>query len=66
MPIPRTSVPRAEPFRSSSQDPAAQVPTDQLQHPPVPDHLRDPAHQNVVLDPVEELLNVEVHRPGFP
>ena len=35
------------------QDPTAQVPPNQLQHPFVSDHFCDPAHQDVVIDPVE-------------
>src|ERR1035441_1419575 len=35
----------------------------QMQHPLVPDHFRDPAHQNVVIDVVEKLGDVHVHHP---
>ena len=37
-----------------------------MQHLFVPDHLRDPAHQNVVIDVIEELGDVNVHHPFLP
>ena len=38
-----------------------QVPPNQLQHPLVANMLRNPARQHVMVDPVEELLQINVH-----
>ena len=38
-----------------------EVAANEPQHAPVRDPLRQPSHQHVVVDPVEELLQVDVH-----
>src|SRR6267378_4721287 len=43
-----------------------QVLPNQMQHSFVPDHSRNPSHQNVVIDLVEELGDVHVHHPFLP
>src|ERR1022692_4664284 len=43
-----------------------QVLPDQPQHPFVPDYAADPAHQNVVIDVIEELRDVDIHHPVLP
>src|ERR1039458_3607836 len=43
-----------------------QVLPNQSQHPLVPDHAADPAHQNVVIDVVEELCDIYIHHPVLP
>ena len=43
------------------QDAGLQVATNQPQHPLVRNSLGQPIHQDVVVDPVEELLQIHVH-----
>ena len=47
-------------------DSRPQVAPDQPQHPFVPDCLSNPVHQDVVVHPVEELGDVQVHHPALP
>ena len=32
----------------------------------VADHFADPSHQNVVVHPIEKLLDIQIHHPVFP
>src|SRR5271157_1189569 len=43
-----------------------QVLPNQMQHPFVTNHYRNPSHQNVVIDLVEELRDVYIHHPVLP
>ena len=43
--------------------PGPQIPSDQPQHSLVPNHFRDPLHQNVMVDVVEELRDINIHHP---
>ena len=43
--------------------PGPQIPSDQPQHLLVPNHFRDPLHQNVMVDVVEELRDINIHHP---
>ena len=45
------------------QNPAAQVPANQFQHPFVPDDGPDSPHHDVVMHPVKELLDVQIDDP---
>lgn len=44
-------------------DPGFQIPADQFQDPAVTDLARDPCHQDVMLDAVEEPVQIKVHDP---
>lgn len=45
-------------------DTAAQVEADEMEHPAVGDLSGNPAHQSIVLHPVEEFRQVDVNGPG--
>ena len=46
------------------QRPGLQVAVDELSHPSIRHPLFHQAHQLIVVDPVEELLEVQVHHPA--
>jgi hypothetical protein len=48
------------------QRPCLQVPIDELEDPSVRDPRLDPAHQLVMIHPVKELLQIQVHHPAIP
>jgi site-specific DNA recombinase len=45
--------------------PGFQEPADQLQHSCVADLPCHPCHQHIVIDPIEELLQIDVHHPAL-
>ncbi len=50
-------------YHAFHQSPATQVPANQFQHPFVPDDGPDSLHQDVVMHPVKELLDVQIDDP---
>jgi len=59
------------PFLSPADDPARHHPgfeitTDQLEHSLVFDMTLHMGHQDVVVDPIKELLQIEFHAPTVP
>ncbi len=53
-------------YQSTHHRSPPQVFANQVQHSFVPDHGCYPAHQNVVIDVVEELADVNIHHPVLP
>ena len=43
-----------------------QQPPDQDEQPTIPDSLREPGHQALVVDAIEELLQIDVDHPCVP
>ena len=53
-------------FPRVRHDTGVQVATDKPQHPLVADALRQPAHEHVVIDPVEKFFEVDVYHHSLP
>ena len=56
---------RSRLHHSRSHHSGFQEPADQLQHSCIADSPRHPRHQHIVIDPIEELLQIDVHHPAL-